>query len=67
MGDTEVRLLTVPQVAVMLNFSEATVWKLVASGELRSVKQGWARRVTPAAVDEYVKSLEQEQAVSGAA
>jgi excisionase family DNA binding protein len=65
----EVRLLTVPQVAVMLNFSEATIWKLIASGEIRSVKEGWSRRITPAAVDVYVKSLEAAsgQPVGGAA
>ena len=52
-----VKLLTVPQVAVMLNVSESKVWQLTRTGELESVKIGWSRRVVAASVDAYIKKL----------
>ncbi len=52
-----VRLLTVPQVAEILNVSEPKVWQLVGRGKIRSLKIDTSRRVTPQAVDEYIASL----------
>jgi excisionase family DNA binding protein len=37
--------LTVPQTARRTGLSERTIWSLIASGELRSIKVGSARRV----------------------
>jgi excisionase family DNA binding protein len=54
----DVKLLTVPQVAVMLNLSDSKVWHMVASGELDSVKIGWSRRLAASTVDGYIKSLQ---------
>jgi excisionase family DNA binding protein len=54
----DVKLLTVPQVAVALNLSDSKIWHMVASGELDSVKIGWSRRVPASTVDEYIKSLQ---------
>lgn len=59
-----VKLLTVPQVAVMLSLSESKIWQLTRSGELDTVKIGWSRRVVAASVDEYIKRL---QAAGGGA
>lgn len=50
------RLLKVPQVAEILGLGEAKTWELVATGELRSLKSGRARRVPASAVDEYIKA-----------
>jgi excisionase family DNA binding protein len=58
----EVKLRTVAEVAVMCRLSEAKIWSLVKTGELRSVKIGWSRRIPEDAVDQFIRSLEQEQA-----
>jgi excisionase family DNA binding protein len=53
-------LFTVPAAAGVLSLSESRVWELLASGELRGVKIRRSRRITRAALDEYVASLEAE-------
>lgn len=56
-------LLTVPQVADHhLHVSRAKVWELVHSGELRSLKIGWARRVPASAVAEFIERALAEEA-----
>ena len=45
---------TTKQVAVMLGYSPSKVKGLVASGQIRSIKDGGNRRILPEYVDEYV-------------
>lgn len=49
--------LTVPEVAKLLKLSEPTIWRRIYSGNLESVKDGAARRVTPQALADYQKRL----------
>lgn len=51
------RLLRVEQSGERLNISRAKVYELIASGELRSIKIGGARRIPVEAIDELVASL----------
>ncbi|WP_017602185.1 helix-turn-helix domain-containing protein [Nocardiopsis lucentensis] len=46
----------VPEAARSLALSEAFVWKLIASGELRSYKVGTARFVPASALTEFVEA-----------
>jgi excisionase family DNA binding protein len=46
---------TVAQVAQLLGYGETKVRMLIISGELRSLKDGRARRVLPEWVDDYVR------------
>lgn len=46
----------VPEAAQALAMCEATVWKLVKSGALRSYKVGAARFVPASALDEFVEA-----------
>ena len=45
---------TTKQVAVMLGYSPSKIKSLLASGRLRSIKDGGNRRIPPEYVDEYV-------------
>ncbi len=45
---------TVGQVAQLLGYGESKVRMLIIAGDLRSLKDGRARRILPAWVDEYV-------------
>ncbi len=53
-------LLIAEKVAEILSVGRSTVFELIATGELRSVKIGRARRITVSAVREYVARLEAE-------
>lgn len=55
------RLYQVPEAARQLSLGLTTTKALVASGELRSVKIGHARRVPADAIDEYVRRLDAAQ------
>ena len=48
------RLLRLAEVAERLSISKSMAWKLVAYGQLRSVKIGRAVRVRPSDVEEYL-------------
>jgi excisionase family DNA binding protein len=48
------RLLRLDEVAQRLSISKSMAWKLVAYGQLRSVKIGRAVRVRPADIEEYL-------------
>jgi excisionase family DNA binding protein len=48
------RWYTVAQVAQLLGYGESKVRMLIIAGDLRSLKDGRARRILPAWVDEYV-------------
>ena len=50
-------LLTITQAASELSISRSTVYELVASGQLESVRIGRARRVPRAALDAFVEGL----------
>ena len=53
-GEDGSGLLRVPQVAKMLGVSEPTVWRMLRSGELESIRVGArSRRVSPEAVEAY--------------
>jgi excisionase family DNA binding protein len=51
------RLLTVDEAADQLRVSRWTVYNLIRSNQLRTVKIGRRRLVTPAALSECVDSL----------
>ena len=59
MGNTtdmsEVRFLTIAEVAAMMRVSKMTVYRLVHSGELPAVRVGRSFRVTEDDVDEYLR------------
>lgn len=52
---------SVREVAEMLGFGLSKTKMLVATGELRSIKDGKYRRILPEWVDEYVARRVQEQ------
>lgn len=58
MASTDVELTvkwyTVAQVAQLLGYGLSKTKMLVATGELRSLKDGGSRRVLPEWVDEYI-------------
>src|SRR4051812_5089972 len=56
-GETERCLLTTEQAAQRLSVSRATLYRLMRNGELASVRIGRSRRVTPAALDDFVQRL----------
>lgn len=51
---SEVRLLTVAEVAVILRLSKMTVYRMVKSGALPALKVGRSVRVPAQVVDEYL-------------
>lgn len=51
-------LLTLDEGSDVLGVGRSTVCELVASGELRSVKIGRARRISVAAIRDFVADLE---------
>ncbi len=57
----EKRLLTTNEAAAVLSICRATLYKLLTNGTIRSVTIGKSRRVSPAAIADYVKGLEREQ------
>jgi excisionase family DNA binding protein len=56
-------LLTVAQVAHELGLSRSTVYLEIASGRLRSIRVGRARRVPRAAVEQWVADRLAEEGV----
>jgi excisionase family DNA binding protein len=54
------RLLRLGEVAHRLSISKSMAWKLVAYGQLRSVKIGRAVRVRPGDLEAYVESTVRE-------
>jgi excisionase family DNA binding protein len=52
---SEVRFLTVAEVASLMRVSKMTVYRLVHSGELSAVRVGRSFRVPEAAVHAYLK------------
>lgn len=58
--DTDLQLFRVPDVMTRLKLGRSEIYEQFRAGRLRSVKQGRARLVTPAAVRDYIHLLEQE-------
>lgn len=55
-GDmSEVKFLTIAEVAAMMRVSKMTVYRLVHGGELPAVRVGRSFRVTEDDVDEYLR------------
>jgi excisionase family DNA binding protein len=54
LGPLAKKWYTCAEVAEMLGFGESKVRMLVIQGDLRSLKDGRARRILPDWVDEYV-------------
>lgn len=54
-GRSDVRFLTVAEVASRMRVSKMTVYRLVHSGELEAVRVGRSFRVPEHAVDEYLR------------
>lgn len=57
----ERRLLRVEDVARQLTVSRSMAWKLVAAGELRSVRIGRAVRVRPTDLEAYLSDPARER------
>ena len=53
-------LYRVPEAMRMLSLSRSVIYELIRSGRLRSVNEGRSRRITAAAIDEYVALLNEE-------
>ena len=51
-----VKFFTVAEVAALMRVSKMSVYRLIHSGELESVRFGRSFRVTEAAVDAYLRS-----------
>jgi excisionase family DNA binding protein len=52
------------EVAVLLGFGLSKVKMKIATGELRSIKDGKYRRILPEWVDEYVRDQVERQGVA---
>ena len=55
-GLSEVRFLTVAEVATVMRVSKMTVYRLVHNGELPAVRVGKSFRVPEKAVNDYLRS-----------
>lgn len=62
--DTDLQLFRVPDVMARLKLGRSEIYEQFRAGRLRSVKQGRARLVTPAAIRDYIRLLEQESAAT---
>ena len=53
------------QVADQLGYGLSKVKMLIATGELRSIKDGKYRRILPEWIDEYIRTRVEEQELAG--
>jgi excisionase family DNA binding protein len=60
---TTKRLLSAPDVSASLGIGLTKTWELIATGELPTVRIGRRRLVPAAALDEYVRGLEQAEPI----
>ena len=58
--DSEKLLLTIPEVSARLGLCRSLVYQLVMKGEIRSLKVGRARRVSPSALQAFVDRKTEE-------
>ena len=54
-------LLTVEEAAERIGICRSNMFKLIRRGEIQSVKVGRLRRVTPAALEDFVRRLAAEE------
>ena len=66
-GEDALGMFTVPEAAVLMRLGRRTVWRMVASGEIESVKMGRSRRIPRQAVADYQDRLRKAAAHSHAA
>lgn len=59
----DVRLYRVPEAMRLLGQSRSSIYELIRSGRLRSVKEGRTRLVPSTAIREYIALLEREAEV----
>jgi excisionase family DNA binding protein len=57
--DAQPLLLRPEQVATLLNISRATAYRLIALGEVPSIRVGRSRRTSRSQLEHYVAGLEQ--------
>ncbi len=53
-------LLTIPQASSALGVSRSTIYRLIASGHLRSVQVRGCRRIASRDLDRYVHDLQRQ-------
>jgi excisionase family DNA binding protein len=56
-GDDALELLTIDEIATRLRVSPVTVKRLIAKGDLESVKIGSSRRVAPQDLADFIRRL----------
>jgi excisionase family DNA binding protein len=56
-GDDALGMFTVPEAATRMSLGKRTVWRMVAAGEIESVKRGRSRRIPRQAVADYIAGL----------
>ena len=56
-GDDALGMFTVPEAAARMSLGKRTVWRMVADGEIESVKRGRSRRIPRQAVADYIAGL----------
>jgi excisionase family DNA binding protein len=56
----DLQLYEVRDAMRMLRLGKTVIYELIRSGRLRSVKQGRARRISAAAIRDYIVLLERE-------
>jgi excisionase family DNA binding protein len=59
-------LLTVEEAAAELRIARRRIFEMCADGTLPSLKIGKSRRISRAALEEYVKGMEKRPAAAGA-
>lgn len=55
------RLLTIDETARLMRLSRSSVYRLVLSGQLHSLKLGNLRRIRPEAIDRFLDQAEHDQ------
>ena len=56
-GQSPRLLLTVEEAADRIGICRSNMFKLIRQGDVKSVKVGRLRRITPAALEDYVRQL----------
>jgi excisionase family DNA binding protein len=56
----DLELYRISEAMRMLRMSRTVIYEQLRTGRLRSVRQGRARRIPPAAIREYIALLEKE-------
>jgi excisionase family DNA binding protein len=54
-------LLTVEEAAQLIGICRSNMFKLIRRGDIQSVKVGRLRRVTPSALEDFVRRLSAEE------